>query len=229
MNTKREFYDKWQQYQYYVLIGIISLVALFFLPMLGSEVGLAFILPNTVAGWIVYITSKLLVAALNVIIFHCFILQAKINIKDNDRYLAALDLLNATGTNKYKKPRSPEAYFREVYGKKGIAIFITTTLAAIGLTQAVLTFNWVSMLTYFFTILMGLIFGILQMNQTETFWTDEFYYYAKQIYEDEITKSLEVAPPQVSEQTDDSAGDIGGTDLLVSPDSCGPTSDNSFA
>ena len=229
MNTKREFYDKWQQYQYYVLIGIMSLVALFFLPMIGSEVGLAFILPNTTAGWIVYITSKLLVAALNVIIFHCFILQAKINIKDNENYLAALELLNASGVNKYKNPRSPEAYFREVYGKKGIAIFITTTLAAIGLTQAVLTFNWVSMLTYFFTILMGLIFGILQMNQTETFWTDEFYCYAKQVYEDEIAKTVAVAEAEIPKQEYDTADDIGGSDLLVSPDSCGPTGTDSIA
>lgn len=229
MNNKHEFYDKWQQYQYYVIIGIVSLVALLFLPMVGSEVGLAFVLPNTPAGWVVYISSKLLVAALNVIIFHCFILQAKINIKDNENYLAALEYLNKIDSGSYHNPRSPEAYFREVYGKKGIAIFTTTVLAAVGLTQAVLTFNWVSMLTYFFTILMGLIFGILQMNQTEVFWTEEFYQYAKQVYEDEITKSLEVAPPQVSEQTDDTTCDIGGTDLLVSPDSCGAPGDNNLA
>ena len=106
-----EFYDKWQQYQYYVIIGIVSLVALFFLPMVGSEVGLAFQLPNTVAGWIVYTTSKLLVAGLNVIIFHCFILQAKVNIKDNPNYLEAVNLLQDLEVGKIINPRSPQQYF----------------------------------------------------------------------------------------------------------------------
>lgn len=228
MNNKNEFYDKWQQYQYYVIIGIVSLVALLFLPMVGSEVGLAFVLPNTLAGWVVYISSKLLVAALNVIIFHCFILQAKINIKDNENYLAALEYLNKLDCGNYYNPRSPEAYFKEVYGKKGITIFTTTVLAAVGLTQAVLTFNWISMLTYFFTILMGLIFGILQMNQTEVFWTEEFYQYAKKAYENEATSSLEVAPPQVSKQTNDTTCDIGGTDILVSSNNCGAPGSNNI-
>jgi hypothetical protein len=219
MNARHEFYDKWKQYQYYVIIGVVSLIALFFLPMVGSEVGLAFVLPNTVAGWIVYITSKLLVAALNVIIFHCFILQAKINIKDNPNYLAALDLLRRMDQNNYPNPRSPQEYFREIYGKKGITIFITTILAAIGLTQAVLTFNLISMLSYLFTVLMGLIFGILQMNQTEIFWTEEFYEYAKTLCE----KRVEMASPQVSEQINDTTDNIGGVDILVSPDSCRPS------
>jgi hypothetical protein len=66
--------DKFKQYQYYIIIGVVSLFALFFLPFLGTEVGLAFNLPSTLAGWIVYVVSKLIVAILNILIFHCFIL-----------------------------------------------------------------------------------------------------------------------------------------------------------
>lgn len=182
---KNEFYEKWKQLQYYIIIGIVSAVSLFFLPMLGSSVGLAFVLPNTIAGWIVYVMNKLLVAILNVIIFHCFILQAKVNIKNNEKYLAAIAILEEKHVRNILKPRSPDEYMKGIYRRKGITIFITTALASIGLTQAVLTFDWISMLSYLFAVLMGVIFGILQMNQTEIYWTDEFYEYACHVKESE--------------------------------------------
>lgn len=229
------YYEKWKQWQYYVIIGVISLVALFFLPMIGSEAGLAWNVPTTVVGWIVYIVSKLLVAILNILIFHCFILQAKINIQDDPNYIEANNILDKVSPSDTDKIRSPGEYYREVYGKKGITIFITSVLSAVGLTQAVLTFDWISMLTYFFTVLMGLIFGILQMNQTETFWTSEYLRYAKKVKEQadeakrlaEIEKysklveaeSLAVVEEKHIQSTDDSARDIRGTDILESPDS----------
>lgn len=220
------FYDKWKQYQYYVIIGIVSLVALFFLPMLGSSAGLAFVLPTTWAGWLVYIVSKLLVATVNILIFHCFNLQAKINVAENPNYLAALDILALYQLEDEAVPRSPAQYNRTVYGKKGVAIFTTSIISAVGLTQAILTFDIVAMLTYFFTILFGVIFGILQMNNAEIYWTNEFYTYAKRIekakiLEREREEAVAMAAEELPESPNDSACDIGGSDLLVSPDTCG--------
>lgn len=207
---RKQLYDKWLQTQNYIIIGVVSLVSLFFLPMLGSTLGLAWTLPDTTVGWIVYVVSKLLVAALNIIIFHCFILQAKVNSKDNPNYKEALEILRRVDNKKELAPRSPTQYFAGVYGKKGTTIFLSTIIAAVGLTQAVLTFDWTVMLTYFFTILMGVIFGILQMNQTETYWTEEYLSYARSIElkakEEEAERaaqtaaeSVEVASPQYTE------------------------------
>jgi hypothetical protein len=56
-------------YRNYIIIGILSALAVFFLPMLGSTAGLAFMLPNTAAGWIVYIITKVCIVAINVMIF----------------------------------------------------------------------------------------------------------------------------------------------------------------
>ena len=235
--NRNTLYAQWLQWQNYIIIGVLSLVMLFFVPMLGSEVGLAWVLPTTTAGWVVYVLSKLLVAALNIVIFHCFILQAKVNAKDNPQFIEANQILRKYQDIKELAPRSPAKYFAGVYGKKGTTIFITTLLAAVGLTQAVLTFDWVSMLTYLFTILMGLIFGILQMNQTELYWTDEYYIYAlnvKQIAEEEARIAEELIQQEMVERNrvalaaeehllprDDTAGTVGGGDVLVSPDNNG--------
>lgn len=177
-------YQKWKQYQYYALIGIISCIALFFLPMVGSEAGLDWKLPNTAVGWIVFIISKLLVATLNILIFHCFTLQGKVNISSDPRYIEANEILQTAKSQDAINPRSPSEWSKEVYGKKGITIFATSLVSAVGLTQAVLTFDWISMLTYLVTVVMGIVFGILQMNQTEIYWTEEYLRYAKKVKAD---------------------------------------------
>lgn len=175
--------DKIRQWMYYFVIGIVSMIALCFLPMIGSTAGLGWNTPNTFVGWIVWVTVKLIVAVLNVLIFHCFMLQAKINIKDNEKYLEAKQILSENEIKEFV-PRSPNLWNRQQYGHKGVTIFITTALSTVALTQAMLAFDWMSMLTYLFTIIMGLIFGIMQMKTAEDYWTDEFWQYAQKVERD---------------------------------------------
>lgn len=182
--------DKVRQYIYYFIIGILSLITLTFLPMIGSAIGLGWNVPTTAVGWIVWAAVKLIMAVINVLIFHSFMCQAKLNVKDNEKYRQAMEILSKA--KEEHAPRSPRKWNAEQYGKKGVTIFITTALATVALTQAMLTFDWVSMLTYLFTIIMGLIFGVLQMKTAENYWTDEFYRYAiivKETQEEE--KNLE--------------------------------------
>lgn len=170
---------KVKQYLYYFLIGLISLFSLTFLPMIGSEIGLSWSVPDTVVGWCVWIGVKLIVSGLNILIFHSFMCQAKLNVKNDPKFIEANEIL--LRKKQEALPRSPRRWNAEQYGKKGVLIFFSTALATIALTQAILTFDWVSMLTYLFTVTMGIIFGILQMKRAEEYWTDEYYRYAKLI------------------------------------------------
>ena len=106
--------------------------------------------------------------------------QAKVNVKDNENYKRARDIL-IKQKEKEILPKSPNKWNSQQYIKKGSTIFITTGLSTIALTQAILSFDYVSMLTYLFTIVMGLIFGILQMKTAEEYWTDEYLQYALMI------------------------------------------------
>lgn len=214
--------DKVKQFMYYFIIGVVSMIALCFLPMIGSDIGLGWNLPNTVVGWIVWVVVKLIVAVLNVLIFHCFMLQAKINIKDNPRYIEAQEILRLNNIKQYI-PRSPTVWNKQQYGQKGVSIFITTALSTIALTQAMLTFDWMSMLTYLFTIIMGLIFGIMQMKTAEDYWTDEFWQYAQKIKRD-----MELAQEECAKQTDDSTSDNSGVNILDSSVGSSDTSDNNI-
>ena len=177
--------DKARQWVYYFIIGIVSLVALVFLPMVGTEVGLAWNIPDTTVGWIVWIAIRVIVSIINVLIFHSFICQGKLNCRENENYKKARDIL-VKEKKKEVLPRSPRKFLRGEYGRKGTTIFITTAMATVALTQAILSYDWMSLLTYLFTIIMGLIFGVLEMKKIEDYWTDEYYRYALMIASAEV-------------------------------------------
>lgn len=174
--------NQYKIYKYYFIIAIISLIAVFFLPMLGTDPAAGFNFPTTVVGWIVYITTKILVAIINMLLFHCFMCQGKLNIKDNPFYIEACEILRKYGFYvDNHAPRSPDEWLNREYRTKGVSITITSVLSAVVLTQAILVFDWVSMLTYLATIVFGVIFGLFQQDAAETYWTEEFWYYAKMI------------------------------------------------
>ena len=75
---------EFKKYLYYGLIGVISIVVLIFFPLIGTKADLNFSLPDTASGWLIYITTRSLVAILNMLIFYCFMEQAKLNVRNNE-------------------------------------------------------------------------------------------------------------------------------------------------
>lgn len=174
-----KYKDYINAYRNYIIIGVLSLIAVFFLPMLGSEVGLGFKIPNTAAGWIVYIITKLCIVAINILIFDQFMKRAKINVKDNKYFKEAEEIIFGMETE--EEPLPAEYYIKKMYRSKISTTVVFTVLGVFGFTNAVLTFDWVSMLSYTFTIVIGLIFGWISMSEAEIIWVEKHYKYAKKI------------------------------------------------
>lgn len=169
---------------YYCLIFLLSLlvmtVAPMFTPNANTDLGITAIFPHSVIGWAIYVCTKVFVAVVNLLLFHCFVKQAKLNIKDNEKYIAACKIYEMYHPKEYN-PRGPKQYFGQLYRKKGIMIFLTSMLSAVVLTNAILSFDVTAFVTYCMTIVMGLVFGILKMKEVETYWTGEFYDAAMQL------------------------------------------------
>lgn len=178
--------NKWTQHIYYWMIALLSMIMLTFLPMLGTEVGLQWNVPNTKAGWIVWVISKLSSSGFNVMLLHCFNLQGKQNIRMHENFLKARSILLSAEGNLTLKPRSPGEYNAYVYTKKGITIFATTLLGMIGLGQAILTFDPLQFIIQLVSLAVGLIFGFLQMKATEDYYTQEYLDYANKVKEESI-------------------------------------------
>lgn len=207
MNVKYENLRLWKNY---AIIIVVSIIALLFLPMIGSTANLKLMLPNSRTGWVVYIVSKLCIVAINFVIFHSFMQQAKLNVRDNPKFIEANEIMGKIVSNKYN-PRSPEKWLKQQYGTKGTTLFITTLLGCVTLTQAVLAFDWTTLLTYLCVIVSGVIFGIFQMSTAEDFWTGEYWQYAKL-----IQKKLGMVTQRSTEQTNDRVLPVRGVDLLES-------------
>ena len=172
--------NNWRLYQNYIIIAILSFISVFFLPMLGSSLGIGFNIPNTIPGWIVWVLTKMCVVVVNILIFDQFVKQAKVNVRDNEQFKKAEEILNNI-KEEAEEIKPAKEYIAVLYRKKGISLFITSVLSIFGLTNAILTFDWVSMLTYIFTILMALVFGWITMNEVEEIWTDKHYKYALKV------------------------------------------------
>ena len=190
-----------KQGMYYIIIAVISFISVVFLPMLGATLGLEWKLPDTTAGWVVWGVSRAIVATINVLLFHSFMEQAKLNIKDNEHYKEARDILVKV-KKKEHKPKSPAQWNAAQYGKKGTTIFLSSAMSVVAIGQAVLSYDWATALAYLFTLGMGIIFGIMQMKKAETYWTTEYYEYAlmKKSMEEEQQIAAEEEKP--AEQTE---------------------------
>lgn len=68
-------------------------------------------------------------------------------------------------------------------------------LGVFSLTQAILSYDWVSFLTYFFVIIFGIVFGILEQRKTLEKWSEGYLEYANWITEE----MREIEPKETAE------------------------------
>lgn len=163
-------YTKFKDVVYYIIIAVISFASVAFLPFIGSAIAGTFMWPQGGLEWAIWITGKLLVSIINVLIFYSFLSQGKVNIKNDRRYLEALEILGRVQQHQKRlKPRSPGKYFGKVWASKGTTLFITSALSAMVLAEALLVFDLAVFLAYVFTVLLAIVFGFLQMLQTEEY------------------------------------------------------------
>ena len=173
----------WREYLNYILIALISIVSLTFLPMIGSTFGAEFHFPQTKWELTLFITVRACASIVNVLIFHSFICQSKVNVKNETKYKEAREILITT-KKKNRKPRSLAKFNAEEYGKKGTSLLIGTFFGTLVLTEAVINFSLVNFLSYVFTTTMAIVFGVLEMKKYEEYYVTEYWEYAQMIKEE---------------------------------------------
>ena len=171
----------------YIMVAAAGLIVMFGIPFFGSEVGIGFVFPTTTAGWIIFCGIRMVVSGLSLFIFHCFIQQGKLNSEDNDNYKKAVEIL-VKNDDKEEKIYSPKQFFGRMYGFKGGTLMLSTAFATVALTQAILTFDYVSMLTYIFTFIFSVMFGIVHMRTAEEYWCNTYYKYALKVQKENKEK-----------------------------------------
>lgn len=166
---------------YYIVIAVLSALTLCVFPFLGSSISASIQFPTTKSGWVIWGVTNGSICLINMIIFHSFIKQGKLNIKDNPEYLQALDILSSIKPkNTDKRAPSPAKYHASVYTKKGLSLIVSSFLSLMVFGEAILRLDYVALISYAITLIIGIVFGILQMKDEEYYWTSTFLTYAKQ-------------------------------------------------
>ena len=163
---------------WYGLIGLLTIVVLVIFPLIGSGLPLALSLPTTFVGWMIYIFTKLAVAAINMCIFHSFMEQGKLNVSEFWKKKVADEILHRVKQQKASIPLSPEEWAAREYKTKGISLSITTVLSCIVLSQVILAFDITVFISYLLALTIGITFGVIQLFKAEHYWSLDYYDYA---------------------------------------------------
>ena len=178
-NRKKRFKDL----SGYFLVGIVSLLSVVVVPLLGTDFGTTIVIPNTWGGLAIWLCTRFTVVVVNLLIFDAFIKQAKINVKDDERYKSAVLKLNTIKEEAGLIPRSPEKFNKQQWRKKGTTLGISSILSSFLLTECIVNFDLTNFLTYLFTIGGAVAFGYLTMMNNEDYWTTEFPIYVDILFE----------------------------------------------
>ena len=192
-NRKKHFKDL----SGYFLVAIVSLISVVVVPLLGTDFGTTIIIPNTWGGLAIWLCTRFTVVIVNLLIFDAFIKQAKINVKDDERYKSAVLKLNIIKEEAGIIPRSPEKFNKQQWRKKGTSLAISSILSSFLLTECIVNFDLTNFLTYLFTIGGAVAFGYLTMMNNEDYWTTEFPIYVD-ILSEKVLNSSDVSSNEKS-------------------------------
>ena len=193
-NRKKRFKDL----SGYFLVGIVSLISVVVVPLLGTDFGTTIVIPNTWGGLAIWLCTRFTVVVVNLLIFDAFIKQAKINVKDDERYKSAVLKLNTIKEEAGIIPRSPEKFNKQQWRKKGTSLAISSILSSFLLTECIVNFDLTNFLTYLFTIGGAVAFGYLTMINNEDYWTTEFPIYVDILY-DKISDKMSLSCSDLNE------------------------------
>lgn len=185
----KERREAFRNYKNYGIIIVLTLITVTIFPLLGTSVGMTPNYPNTIAGWIVWAVIKIALCVDNIFIFQAFVDQAELNVQDEPRYQEARDIVRKYRIGKYS-PMSPEDRRKKMFSKK-IIITVLTSLISVALTEAILRYNFADLIAYTISMIMAVVFGVLNMADQEKYWIEEFYDYAMTIKEEAIKKEQE--------------------------------------
>jgi len=182
--TRKKLTDKLKEISYYLIVGIVSIIMMFIVPLISGslygDVGLYF--PSNTEGWIIYVVLKVALAVGNVSIFVLFKLQAKTNIKNDTRYIEANKLLNkAVGKEIVQLPRSPKQMNLKDYTQKGIVIFLSSIGLSVVITSLIISFDLITFISSIVTTIISVCCGWVTMLKNEIYWIDEYPLYADMI------------------------------------------------
>lgn len=194
-----------------IAVIILSVIAMFLVPLLGSYLTGTTQFPQTIPEWILYFACALAISICSLFIYLALFNQGKMNVKEELEYIQAkeLHLKNFKRMNgKEIIPINPFIWEKNQKRRKGFLQTMGIFFGLLGLGLAVITWNTSQFVSATLSVIMSIGFGLVKMADVERMWTEgwleyELYVEKKldleqqeslksQCFEDNINKLLSV-------------------------------------
>ncbi len=182
-----------------IAVFILSAIAMFLVPLLGSYATGTSQFPTTIAEWILYFTCAIAVSICSLMIYLALHNQGKLNVKDEEEYLRAkeLHLKNFERMNgKELIPVDPFKWEKKQKTMKGIFQTLGIFFGLLGFGLGVLCWNNSQFISSTFSIVLSIGFGLVHMGDVERMFTEGWLewemYVDKKLNEEEKRKQTEI-------------------------------------
>lgn len=158
-----------------IAVVILSLGAMFLVPLLGSYLTGKTKFPETIPEWILYFTCALAISICCLCIYLALFSQGKLNVKEEPEYLQAkeLHLKNFKRQNgKDVIPIDPFVWEKKQKRNKGIWQTIGLFCGLLGFGMAVIAWNNSQFISATISVVMSIAFGLVKMGDVERMFTE---------------------------------------------------------
>lgn len=199
-DVRKQRLEAFKTYVYYGVIGVILLLTTVLVPFLAggiTEQGFDYYIPKSTGGWIIFWAIRIGTVVGNIAVYGLFKAQAKTNVRYDDSYLKACELLNKLNGEKGFIPMSPKKKAVKDWTTKGVFMVITTAAESIVIGTLIINFDIITFLSCISSSVTAVIFGIVQMVKDEVYWTEEYLLYAEYITKHMAEESPETQPEHI--------------------------------
>lgn len=184
MKTREKIKAAIENYAIYMIIVLVTALVVVIPPLVSGclygDVGMFF--PKDVEGWVLWGITNGGTSIGNVSLLVLFKIQAKRNVRDNENFKKANEILNRLVREKSVLiPRSPGKMNFQDYSSKVIPIVISTVSSFLVLTSVVVNFSAITLISTLVSATITLSTSWATMLKNEEYWTDEYLLYAEMI------------------------------------------------
>ena len=200
-----------------IAVVILSMVAMFLVPLLGSYMTGKTQFPQTIPEWILYFACTLAISICSLFIYLALFNQGKMNVKDEPEYLEAkeLHLKNFKRMNgKDVIPIDPFVWEKKQKIRKGIWQTIGIFMGLLGLGLAIISWNNSQFISATLSVIMSIAFGLVKMADVERMWTEgwlewELYIEKKLDLEEQEIKNTNCSDDELNNLSNDIQNIVG--------------------
>ena len=200
LSTRQKLQKAISDYSIYMIIVLVTSVVVFIPPLVGGAIqgDVSIFFPVNAAGWVLWGMTNGGAAIGNVSLLVLFKMQAKKNVRDNESFKKANDILNALARERAVfVPRSPAKMNAADYTTKIIFIVLSTLSSFMVISSIIISFDVVTLISTVLSAVVALCFSWVTMLNNEEYWTGEYLLYAEM-----LKKKMEEKPNDNNRRND---------------------------